>query len=85
MQIYLAGASGHGFKWSFFGSQSNGMFRCNHTIPVSIAWHLSGTRFGDVVEMQDVEGEFLASATIVSADVYGGGSLFELAFPDPDQ
>ena len=85
MSIYRTGTDDRGVWWSFLGNQGRGTFRCNRPIWLSIASHLSSSRFGEVVEIDDEDGQFLASATIVWADVQTGGSIFELAFQHSEQ
>lgn len=64
----------------FEGSNGHGTFACSDIIPLSIAWHLAGSRFGDVVAIAGTAASWLETARIVSADSGPEGTRFELCY-----
>lgn len=64
----------------FEGADGHGAFLCPDILPLSIAWHLNGSRLGDVVELDNPAGKWLEGAIIVSADASPAGTHFELTY-----
>ena len=63
------------------GSAGKGVFHCPDILPLSVAWHLGGTRFDEVVAIDDPIGQWLGLTTIVSADADDAGTTIYLEFP----
>ena len=64
----------------FEGADGNGAFSCSDILPLSIVWHLDGSRLGDVVAIANPAGKWSEQATIVSADASAAGTRFELTY-----
>ena len=64
----------------FEGANGRGRFSCSDILPLSIAWHLDGKRFGDVVAIDNPAGKWLEQAIIISADASPTGTCFELTY-----
>ena len=65
---------------TFEGNHGRGTFSCSDILPLSIAWHLGGARFGDIVAIDNPVGKWLERAIIVSADASASGTCFELTY-----
>lgn len=66
---------------TFTGAAGTGVFYCSDILPLSVAWHLDGCRFNEVVTIDGPVGQWLELATITSADADDGGTTFQLEFP----
>jgi len=76
--LWMPDASGH--YAVFEGADGRGTLSCREVLPLTIAWHLTGARLGDIVRINNPAGTWLEGATIVSADAGPSGTVFQLSF-----
>ncbi len=65
---------------TFEGADGRGTYSIRDIVPLSIAWHLRGTRLGDTFKIDNPAGKWLEGAIIVSADPGPAGTRFELTY-----